>query len=75
MYYVNEQTGETLWEPPLDNSPYIPYVPPTPAEMKKLEMSRYFLFPLAAGLFNVGYKSCTNIPGLSLCFCTGIWNK
>ena len=38
MYYVNEQTGETLWEPPLDNSPYIPYVPPTPAEMKKLEM-------------------------------------
>jgi hypothetical protein len=41
MYYVNDQTGETLWEPPLDNSPYIPYVPPTPAERKKMEMSKY----------------------------------
>jgi hypothetical protein len=41
MYYVNDQTGETMWEPPLDGTPYIPYVPPTPEEMKKLELRKY----------------------------------
>ena len=41
MYYVNDQTGETIWEPPLDGTPYIPYVPPSPEEIKKLELQKY----------------------------------
>ena len=40
-FYVNDQTGETMWEAPTDGTPYLPYVPPPPEEAKRLELQAY----------------------------------
>ena len=32
-----------MWEPPADGTPYVPYVPPTPSELKKLQLEEYLL--------------------------------